>query len=143
MALRPGKGSAWGEYLASTSSPEGQQSRSQGRPNRKYDGPIHHIATDKDHVYHPQTKQIFDQAGLSMQSPYNRMRIPGHVGPHGQFVNSVIFQRLQNAIAGKPVTQWRTALVDELKAIRVDIRKNGWDTLFKAGASRADVQGKF
>jgi hypothetical protein len=71
------------------------------------------------------------------------MRLPGHVGPHGKFYHSLIFNRLDSAITGKSGAAARSALIEELKAIRVDIRKNGWDALLKAPASWIDTRGHF
>jgi hypothetical protein len=110
---------------------------------RKFDGPIHHIATDKHSVFTPRFKELFDRAGLSLQSAWNRIRVPGHVGPHGDFYNRLVLQRLETAVGAKSGSAAKSALIQELKSIRRDIRHNGWDALLKAAASKADRLGNF
>lgn len=110
---------------------------------RKFDGPIHHIASDKDKLFTPRFQKLFDDAGLSLQSPWNRMRLAGHVGPHGKFYNQLVYDHLRNAVGALNGPAARNALINELKAIRRDIRYNGWDALLKAPESRVDVLGNF
>ena len=112
-------------------------------PNRKYDGPKHHIASNKDKVFKPRFERLFRKAGLTLDSPWNRMRLRGHVGPHGKFYNEYVLNRLERAVAGRTGSAARTALIGELKAIRRDIRSNGLDALLKARASWVDVMGQF
>ena len=52
-------------------------------------GPIHHIATVENTKspfsggpWTPELKKFFDKAGMSMEHPANKLRIPGHKGPH-------------------------------------------------------------
>ncbi len=105
---------------------------------RQFDGPIHHIASDKSSRFTPLFQSIFDKAGLSLQSAWNRMRLPGHVGPHGSFYSELILRRLSTAVEGTSGAAYRSALIGELKSIRWDIRYDGWGDLLKAAASRAD-----
>ena len=105
--------------------------------------PIHHIASDKHELFKYQFRELFDEAGLSLNSPFNRMRVEGHVGPHGKFYNSLVLERLKEAVAEKSGAEYRSALINELMSIRRDIRKNGWDSLLKAPASMIDVKGLF
>ncbi|MDP1562026.1 MAG: polymorphic toxin-type HINT domain-containing protein [Pirellulaceae bacterium] len=111
--------------------------------NRKFRGPIHHIASDKDKLFLPEFKKLFERAGVDMQSPWNKMRVEGHVGPHGKYFNGLILDRLQTAVGTKTGAAARTALIDELKAIRRDIRYGGWDAFLKAPASWVDTMGKY
>ncbi len=110
---------------------------------RKFDGPIHHIASNKDAIFASRFRALFDKAGVSINSPWNRMRLQGHVGPHGKFYHQLVYNRLRKAVAGQTGTRYRAALIGELKAIRHDIRYGGWDALLKAAASRVDVLGNF
>jgi hypothetical protein len=111
---------------------------------RKFDGPIHHIASNKDAVFRPKFEQLFNRAGVNLDnSPWNRMRLQGHVGPHGKYYNELIFDRLNAAVGTKTGKAAKTALIEELKAIRRDIRYNGWDALLKARASWIDVMGLY
>jgi hypothetical protein len=111
--------------------------------NRKFQGPIHHIASVEDKVFTPQLQTLFDKAGLSMQSAWNRMRFPGHVGPHGKFYNAYILTRLRDATDGLKGSAFRTALINELKQIRLELRNTDLGDLLKAPASRVDVLGNF
>ncbi len=110
---------------------------------RRFNGPIHHIASNKDAVFAPQFRRLFDRAGLSVNSPWNRMRLQGHVGPHGKFYHQLVYNRLRKEVAGKTGARYRAALISELKAIRHDIRYSGWDALLKAPASKIEVLGTF
>ena len=113
---------------------------------KKINGPdVHHIATDKDPRLADQVEKIFTNAGMTLQDKYNKMRLQGHKGPHGTWYNKSVLERLRFAVGGhKPGTkQYREALVRELKSIRRDIRKGGWDALLKARASEIDVSGDF
>jgi hypothetical protein len=114
-----------------------------GTGYRKFRGPIHHIASDKDKLFFPQFKKLFERAGVDMRSPWNRMRVEGHMGPHGKYYNGLILDRLQTAVGTKTGTVARIALIDELKAIRRDIRYGGWDAMLRAPASWVDIMGKF
>lgn len=110
---------------------------------RKFNGPIHHIASVEDKIFAPQFKELFNRAGLSMQSAWNKMRLAGHVGPHGKFYNNLILERLRGAVGEMTGDAARKALVAELKNIRREIRHEGLDALLKAPASMVDVMGKF
>ena len=92
--------------------------------NARCDTPIHHIATDKHHsIYTPQFKKIFDEAGLRMQSPYNRMRLPGHKGPHTKEYHGIVLGKLKSAVsAAKTKPEKLAALKSALMDLRFDIR---------------------
>jgi len=104
---------------------------------------IHHIASDKDKVYAPLFEELFEEAGLDLQSAWNRTRVPGHVGPHGKFYNEYILQRLRNAVSGKSGQAYRNALLDELYQLRREILNGDLGDLLRAPASQADVRGNF
>jgi hypothetical protein len=105
---------------------------------RRYEGPIHHLASDKSSVFTPLFRSLFDKAGLSLQSAWNRMRLPGHVGPHGSSYNQYILKRLRDAVDGTTGAGYRRALIGELRAIRREIRYGDLGDLLKAAASRID-----
>jgi hypothetical protein len=110
---------------------------------RMFDGPIHHIASDKDKLFTPLFEKLFNRAGLDLQTPWNQMRLQGHVGPHGKFYNQYVLDRLLSAVGTRTGNAARRAIVEELKALRRDIRHKGLDALLKARASVADVLGNF
>jgi len=68
------------------------------------DGPIHHIATDKNWVKNPRWSSKFDdlfkKAGMSLQDIANKLVLPGHKGPHPQDYHEKIFEALMEAAEG-------------------------------------------
>jgi RHS repeat-associated protein len=105
-------------------------------PNRLHQGPVHHIATDKG-AMGKEFKRLFDSVGLSMQSPYNRMRLSNHAGPHGIY-NDFVYERLKRVVRNASSGDAKNALIGELKRVRSDIRHGSWDALLGAPASRTE-----
>lgn len=87
--------------------------------------------------------KLFKTAGLSLQSKYNRVRVPGHNGAHGKFYNSLILERLQRQVSGHTGASRQSALISELKLIRREIKHGDLGDLLRAPASRTDVMGMF
>ena len=88
---------------------------------------IHHIASDKGvgagNRWADVFQHIFDGAGMSLQHPLNRVRLPGHAGPHG-ILSQVVFDQLLNATSGfaRGSAGYRRALRIELAFMRRDLR---------------------
>ncbi|WP_257454647.1 AHH domain-containing protein [Archangium lipolyticum] len=68
------------------------------------DGDIHHIATVENMKstarggpWTPLFKRIFDRAGMSMEDPANKVRVPGHKGPHPEEYHRTVYRRLEEA----------------------------------------------
>ncbi len=99
---------------------------------------VHHLATDKGPLRR-QLSEILDQAGLSFDSPFNKVKIPGHQGPHGIF-NQIVLRRLQDASRGKVGAELRQAVTDELLDLRYRAKKGDLLDLLKARASKAEVR---
>ncbi|KFA86779.1 hypothetical protein Q664_52225 [Archangium violaceum Cb vi76] len=86
------------------------------------EGDIHHIATVENEKstlrggpWTPRLKRFFDKAGMSMEDPANKVRIPGHKGPHPKAYHERIYQRLVAAMEDCTSTaQCREALTREL-----------------------------
>ncbi|MCY1076804.1 AHH domain-containing protein [Archangium sp. miwbw1] len=84
--------------------------------------PIHHIATVENEKstlrggpWTQRLKEFFDKAGMSMEDPANKVRIPGHKGPHPRAYHERIYQRLAEATEECQTTaQCREALTREL-----------------------------
>ena len=97
------------------------------------EGPEHHIATDKwtdathsGGPWTPKFKQLFDEAGMSLDDPANKVRVRGHVGPHPQEYHEEVLDRLRDAIKGcRSMQQCREALTAELRRLAKEIQTEG------------------
>lgn len=87
------------------------------------EGHIHHVATVENEKsparggpWTPRLKKFFDRAGMSMEDPANKVRIPGHKGPHPEAYHKEVFRRLGRAVKGCETTaQCRESLTRELE----------------------------
>lgn len=97
------------------------------------EGHEHHIATDKwNDATHsggpwtPKFQKLFDQAGMSLNDPANRVRIPGHKGPHPQEYHQEVFDRLRDALKGcRTLEQSRAALTEALHRLAGELTREG------------------
>jgi hypothetical protein len=97
------------------------------------EGTIHHIATVENETstlrggpWTPRLKDFFDKAGMSMEDAANKVRIPGHKGPHPREYHEEIYRRLQKAVSRCETTaRCRDALTWELKKMREQLREMG------------------
>ncbi|PTL75917.1 AHH domain-containing protein [Vitiosangium sp. GDMCC 1.1324] len=97
------------------------------------DGDIHHIATVENEKsthrggpWTPRLKRSFDKAGMSMEDPANKVRIPGHKGPHPRAYHERIYQRLKAAVQNCETTeQCRNALTRELESLAEQLKQAG------------------
>ncbi|HYO66141.1 MAG TPA: AHH domain-containing protein [Archangium sp.] len=97
------------------------------------EGHIHHIATvgngkspARGGPWTPQLKKFFDKAGMSMEDPANKVRIPGHKGPHPREYHQEVFERLEDAVKRCETTaQCREALTRELHKLATELGKAG------------------
>jgi len=88
-------------------------------------GPLHHLATNKNWIstlrggpWSPRFEAIFKKAGMTLEDAANKVRIPGHFGPHPEGYHAEIFRRLRAATNGLKDEAYRKALLNELEAIR-------------------------
>jgi len=93
-------------------------------------GPIHHIATHYGAIG-TRLKSLFAKADMSIQSSYNKVRIPGHVGPHGWY-NEYILDRLTNAVGNTSGSAARTRLINELMELRWQLKNTDLGDLLRA-----------
>lgn len=98
---------------------------------------IRHIASAKSR-YTAQLRAIFDRAGFGLDCAFNRVKIPGHVGPHGGSYNRYILGRLRDAVDGHSGSMYRTAIVDELLQLRYELKHTDLGDLLRAAASGID-----
>ncbi len=86
------------------------------------EGPEHHIASDKFSTsthsggpWTPRYQELFDKAGMSLDDAANKVRVPGHKGPHPQEYHEEIFRRLRDAtLECRSIQQCREILTTEL-----------------------------
>ena len=96
-------------------------------------GPEHHIATDKwtdathsGGPWTPKFKQLFDQAGMSLDDPANKVRVRGHVGPHPREYHEEVLDRLRDALKGcRSMLQCRESLTAELRRLAKELTTEG------------------
>lgn len=63
---------------------------------------------------------------MSMEDPANKVRIPGHKGPHPEAYHKVVYRRLKDAVEDCETTaQCREALTRELRSIAEEILEVG------------------
>jgi hypothetical protein len=94
--------------------------------------PEHHIATNKNWIstlrggpWSPRFEKLFKKAGLTLQDVANKVRIPGHQGPHPEEYHLEIFDRLSNAVIGLRGEPYKKALLAELERVAAEIRTPG------------------
>lgn len=89
----------------------------------------HHIATDKNDIspvhggpWTPMLKELFDQAGMSLNAAENLVYLQGHKGPHPEAYHQEIYERLKAALGRcSSIEQCRHNLIRELRAIAEEI----------------------
>jgi hypothetical protein len=92
-------------------------------------GDKHHIATDKNKIagerWTEKFQEIFDDAGVSLQDPRNKVVVAGHKGPHPKEYHELVFNRLTEATDGLTGTAARDALLKELDILGNEIATPG------------------
>ncbi|MCE2523459.1 MAG: AHH domain-containing protein [Rhodobacteraceae bacterium] len=81
--------------------------------------PVHHVCTNKNCVstanggpWTPRFQEVFDNAGLNINSEINKIAVPGHRGPHPAAYHQYVYRELQSATRGvQPGTSQYTARV--------------------------------
>lgn len=93
---------------------------------------VHHICTDKNCVspntggpWTPRFQDMFDKAGISMQSELNKLWVTGHQGPHPEAYHLEVFNRLDQATEGKSGDAYTRAFSNELRAISQEVKTPG------------------
>jgi hypothetical protein len=97
------------------------------------EGHEHHIATNKfgkathsGGPWTPKLQDIFDRAGMSLDDAANRVRVPGHKGPHPREYHEEVYRRLNDAtLECTSMQQCRAVLIDELRALAEEILEAG------------------
>jgi len=97
------------------------------------EGPEHHIASDKFSTstnnggpWTPRYQELFDKAGMSLDDAANKVRVPGHKGPHPQEYHEEVFRRLRDAtLECRSIQECRLALTSELQRLGRQISTPG------------------
>ncbi len=97
------------------------------------EGDLHHIATVENEKstlrggpWTQQFKGFFDKAGMSMEDPVNKVRVPGHRGPHPKEYHQEVFNRLKAATTTcRTTAQCRDALTRQLKILAEELQRQG------------------
>ncbi|WP_224249703.1 AHH domain-containing protein [Hyalangium gracile] len=97
------------------------------------EGPWHHIASDKFSTstnnggpWTPRYQALFDKAGMSLDDAANKVRVPGHKGPHPQEYHEEVFRRLRDAtLECRSILECRAALTSELQRLGRQISTPG------------------
>jgi len=71
------------------------------------------------------TWAIFKKAGMTLEDAANKVRIPGHFGPHPEKYHQLIFDRLTKATKGLSGQDYKDALLKELDAIAREAQTAG------------------
>ncbi len=116
--------------MAARGSPAGTPTRT-APLKRKPD--VHHIATVENNKstarggpWTPLFKKIFDKAGMSMEDPANKLKLPGHYGPHPEEYHQAVFNHLDKATATCPNQQaCAVALRQALRELAAEISTQG------------------
>jgi hypothetical protein len=94
--------------------------------------PEHHIATNKNWVstlrggpWSPKLEKLFEKAGMTLEDAANKVRVPGHQGPHPEAYHREILDRLIQTTQGKRGDAYKDALPKELEAITGEARVPG------------------
>ena len=94
--------------------------------------PDHHIATNKNWVsslrggpWSPQFEKLFKKAGMTLEDAANKIKLPGHHGPHPEQYHREIFRRLTDATGRKDGAEYKSALLKELEVIAKEVETPG------------------
>ena len=94
--------------------------------------PVHHLATNKNFKssarggpWSPRFESIFNRAGMDLDDAFNKVRVPGHQGPHPEAYHQAVYDRLVEATRGLDGATYRSALEEELTAIGTEAAKDG------------------
>lgn len=93
------------------------------------EGHEHHIATNKwkdathsGGPWTPKLQKLFDRAGMSLDDPANRVRVPGHKGPHPREYHEEVYSILDQATTRCGTIEYcRAALTKALRRLAREI----------------------
>ena len=62
---------------------------------------------------------------MNLENAANKVRVPGHFGPHPEAYHSAVYRRLRNATRGLSGDAYAKALQAELTSLQQDVRTSG------------------
>ncbi|MBK8254929.1 MAG: AHH domain-containing protein [Polyangiaceae bacterium] len=96
------------------------------------DGQVHHVMTNKNNVsssnggpWTPRFERMARKAGMTLEDAANKVRVPGHKGPHPRGYHEEVFRRLEQATEGRSGEAYSKAFRDELELIGNEVRTPG------------------
>lgn len=108
--------------------------RSQALVHNACTVPDHHIMTNKNSKsparggpWTPRFEDMARRAGMDLNDAENRVRVPGHRGPHPQEYHEAVFDRLQTGTRGLEGDAYSSAFRAELEKIRTEVATPGSD----------------
>jgi hypothetical protein len=115
--------------MAARGAPAGAPARAQP-PKKPH---VHHIATVENSKstarggpWTKRFKDFFDKAGMSMEDPANKVKLPGHYGPHPQEYHQAVFRHLDKTTKNCPNQQaCAAALRQALSELAQEISTQG------------------
>jgi hypothetical protein len=94
--------------------------------------PLHHVATAKNYAsaarggpWSPRFEALFKKAGMTLEDALNKVRVPGHFGPHPEAYHQAVYDRLLSATSGLSGSAFTKALQAELIAIGTEATTAG------------------
>ena len=93
----------------------------------------HHLATNKNDLstlrggpWTPLFEELFELAGMSLESSENRIYLKGHKGPHPEEYHRKVYQKLSTAVQGCTiVSSCRASLLEALKELATEVCTSG------------------
>lgn len=84
-----------------------------------------HISPARGGPWTPRFEDMAERAGITLDDAANRVRVPGHRGPHPEEYHREVFDRLSRATEGLSDSTYVTAFLAELDAIRTEAATAG------------------
>jgi len=92
---------------------------------------VHHIMTNKNEIseaaggpYTPEFEALAAKRGITLEDEMNKMRLPGHRGPHPRY-NAAVYERLMGATRGVDCEKFNGAFDEALQNIRKETATPG------------------
>jgi len=92
----------------------------------------HHVMTNKNDTspvrggpWTPKFEKMAKEAGMTLDDAANRVRVPGHKGPHPQAYHEEVYRRLERATKGLSGDAYKTAFREALEELRAEAATPG------------------
>ncbi|WP_437829842.1 RHS repeat-associated core domain-containing protein [Sorangium sp. So ce1153] len=108
-----------------SSAPKGTAPAASGAPEHHIMTNKNRVSTDRGGPWTPRFEDMAKRAGMTLEDAANRVRIPGHRGPHPEAYHREVFDRLSRTTEGLSGDAYSTAFRAELDAIRSEAATAG------------------